>query len=404
MIPVALRPTSDRERIELLDVLRGFALFGILAVNVLAFASPIDWILRPPWTGTVDRVILFAIQFFAVSKFYSLFAFLFGVGFAIQVRRAERAGTPVVRLLARRYVSLFAIGALHVAFLWYGDILHHYALLGLLLLLMFRESSDRELLRFAGIAILVPIAAVVLSLGFESIAPSAAGRANESMSGASVHSTIEAYSAGSFDEVARQRWNDYRDLERGAIEYLPHIFGLFLLGVWCGRRRVLENIAEHRRALGRVLVAGLVLGVPLNLALAVSSFLQNPDRLTPAMAVNAIGRVAGGTVFCAAYVAMFSLAWQKDRWRRGLRWLAPAGKMALTNYLAQSVLGTAVFYSWGLGLYGRTGPAFQLTVAVVIFSAQIVASAVWLRRFRYGPVEWLWRKVTYGGPLPMRAR
>ena len=158
-----LVPVEPAARLEVIDALRGFALFGILWVNMLGFASPMRWMLDPPWTSNADRAAFFAIQFFSTAKFYSLFSFLFGIGFAMQVARVERAGRSAVRLLLRRYAALLAFGAIHGLFIWYGDILHQYALLGLLLI-GFRDAPPREILRVAGVSILIPIAAVVFSL------------------------------------------------------------------------------------------------------------------------------------------------------------------------------------------------------------------------------------------------
>ena len=167
-----LAPVSRAERIELLDVLRGLAIFGILPVNMLFFSAPLGYLLAPPWTSLADRAALTITHFFFSAKFYSLFSLLFGSGFAIQLDRARAKESDFISFWVRRMVALLVIGYVHIALLWYGDILHLYAIMGLLLL-AFREHAAEDLLPPAAISMAIPILLVAFVMVFELAVPAA---------------------------------------------------------------------------------------------------------------------------------------------------------------------------------------------------------------------------------------
>jgi uncharacterized protein len=181
---------------------------------------------------------------------------------------------------------------------------------------------------------------------------------------------------------------------------LPRILGAFLLGLWAGRRRVFEDPERHRALLRRVLLWGLAVGLPANGALALLSSQGRPMHDPVRVIEDAVS--IGVPALALAYGAAFVLIWLHPFWRGFLAWLAPAGRMALSNYLAQSLIGIFVFYGIGLGLGGRVGSAACAAMAVGVFTLQVAASAVWLDRFRYGPAEWLWRSLTYRRWQPLR--
>jgi uncharacterized protein len=219
---------------------------------------------------------------------------------------------------------------------------------------------------------------------------------------------LEAFSHGSWRDTVRTGAAYYiGDLFKMLSIFLPVIVGRFLLGLWAGRRRLFHDAPQHlpffRRLFGWNLVAGvLASGVGVLVGQLFSRKIINPEALpwlpfalTPVRHLAELG-------MAAAYVSGITLLFQRDAWKRRLAVLAPVGRMALTNYLMESVLGVLLFYGYGLGLMGKLGSAAQMALALALFALQILFSHLWLARFRFGPAEWLWRSLTYGKAQPMR--
>ena len=389
--PVRPAAVPAADRIELLDALRGFALLGILLANILYWSG---WIFMP----SADRVSLagaravewqhFFHHFFVDGKFYTLFSLLFGMGFSLQLARLERRGVDGVRLYRRRLLVLLVIGLLHMVLVWDGDILTLYALLGLLLPL-FRNWSERDLLIAAAALLLAPLAGVALFQALQWEPHRFFYGLGDSI-GAALGGT-----PGS--EIAWLRRDDPQALFAwlmGGWPYrpgtfleswrIPKVLGIMLLGLAAGRRLAAGRLFEDRRLMWRILVAGLAVGVPLNWIYAGS----------PGLSQASVPAVLGTVPMGLAYAAGFVLLWPHAR--PLLSWLAPPGRMALTNYLMHSLLGIVIFYGIGFGLVGRLAPAEYYGIAAAIFVAQIVISCLWLARFEQGPMERLWRLATYG--------
>ena len=413
-----LAPVAAEERIDVLDILRGFALFGVLVANVAWFFSGFgdlsaEDVQRLP-AVVFDPVVLELEQFFVVNKFITIFSFLFGAGFALQMRRAEEQGAPVRRLYVRRMLWLLAFGVLHGILVYYGDILHLYALLGLLLI-GWVARSDRALIGWGlAFAIVLPVALRALLWGLPSLTggavdPEAAFEARWD----AARAQHAAFAQGSYADVVRANAADLRAwlTTDHALTTGLASFGKFLLGFWAGRSGILVR-ASSARAVDQdsaVLLVRRAMGWGVGIGVACEGVLLM-DAAFPALDTETWGvRVVetalwhtGVLALAIAYVSAIVLLVRRPDWNRTLLVLAPVGRMALTNYLAQSVVCIFIFYGIGLGAYGRVGPTAALGISVAVFAALAAASAYWLRRFRYGPAEWAWRSLTYGRIQPFR--
>lgn len=400
-----LGPTLDRH--QTLDVLRGFALFGVLLVNFEWFNRAMPEILlgsQPGLTG-LDRLADVAILTLATGKFYALFSMLFGAGFALMLERATAREAPFWGAYLRRLATLAVIGALHVTLVWAGDILLIYALVGFVLVLVFRRTPTQRLWKWALALILLPAALASLAgigIGIAMTNPEvAAGIAAEMAKGraeldAAIEVSRDAYANGAFVEVAAQRWQDWAFGASHFLFWVPPILGYFLLGRWLLVTGRLTDPSAHREWFRSMRLAGVGIGLPLSAAGVWVLAGQDPMLPTP--------RVAAGSALTAVGALLLALGWLAlvVPAHRALAWLAPAGRMALSNYLVQSLVWTFVFYGYGLGLWGEVPRAIHPVLALGFFALQVLASRWWLARFRFGPAEWLWRYVTYGRAPPMR--
>ena len=399
----ALSPTNREERIALLDVLRGFAIFGILFFNMSFFSAPLD--LQQAgleWgSGTADRVMEVLIRFFVQGKFYSLFSFLFGLGFGLQMMRAETRGVRFVPLYRRRLLALLLIGLVHGYLIWMGDILTLYALLGFVLFL-FRRRQSKTLLLWAGVFFLIPF---LLSIGMVAAAGSGDGPGpfgNREDFLILAENSFQAYGSGSFADIMAQRAQDAAFVTMGGLFGSGGILAMFLLGVYFARRRLFHDAADSLPFFRRLWFWGLGLGLVGNLVFALTWEYVDPLRPSGWALVGGVAYMLGAPGLCFFYISSFVLLWQNPAWQRRLSPLAAVGRMALSNYLFQSVVCTMIFYRYGLGLYGQVGPALGVGLAVVIYAIQFPLSRWWLGRFKFGPAEWVWRSLTYGKFQPMR--
>jgi uncharacterized protein len=407
----ALAPVFDRERILTLDVLRGIALLGVVVANVWLWFSGIAF--RFPayreelHRFSLDSAVFYAIAVFVSGKAMSTFSFLFGLGFAVQMLRAQARGRSVVPAYARRLTVLLLIGLAHMLLLWYGDILAAYAVVGFVLLL-FRNRADRTLLVWAAILLI----AVPLLLGGVPWLLSAFGVPLPTPDMTEIAqrnaATLSVLQNGSYaaimGENAHQAGKFY--LGRKA-PWVLYILGLFLLGLYAGRRRIFEDVPAHRTMFRRFAAWGIPIGLGASVVASVlqstldpSAILARPGLMLLVMALFIVGTVP----LAAGYISACSLLLETPQWGGRLRAFAPVGRMALTNYLTQTVVMLLIFYPYGGGLIGRTGPAFGLAVAIVVFGIQMVVSRLWLTHFQFGPMEWVWRSLTYGTPQPMKIR
>ncbi|MCY1041224.1 DUF418 domain-containing protein [Corallococcus sp. bb12-1] len=411
------RPVDSSERVLLLDVLRGFALCGVFVSNSFAWFS--GFVLLPReqsqalTSPPLEAVVTALYHFFVNQKFVTLFAFLFGLGFAIQLQRAESRGASVVPLYSRRLLVLLGIGVTHLVGLWLGDVLSSYAVVGFALLL-FRQRSDRTVLTWVGVLMLVvPVLVPVLQhyvpillQGAEAAAQAA--KAREGLDTRMKAQLLEGLSSGSFwtTQEANARFLTHMLPQTKRVVWMGVILGRFLLGLLAGRLLLLQDVERYRAWYRKMILWGLVFGVLGNGTWLVVQRLRVAGMLDPEKdlwmyALPAILEL-GFLGLASVYMAAFALLFQRERWKRVMQVLAPVGRMALTNYLLQSVVSLCLYDGWGLGLMGRMPPSRSVALALAVFALQIPLSHAWLARFRFGPAEWLWRSLTYGRAQPLR--
>ena len=390
------KPTAATagERIEALDALRGFALLGILLANILVWSG---WALmtegqQRALAGTDGVLWQYRFHHLVVDgKFYTLFSLLFGAGFALQLARIERRGGDGLAIYRRRVLVLLGIGLIHSWLIWDGDILTLYALLGLILPLFIRWSDTRLAIAALILIFAVPFAGVALfgALGWaphtklyklsDSVALALGTRIT-------AENGVAILASGRWDELAA--WIFSGPIYSWGLKLeswrIPKVLGIMLLGLIVGRWFAAGRLPGDRTLLRRTLIGGLVLGLPPTLAYA----------LLPKQGQADWPSLLGTVPLALALGAAFLLAW--PRARGVLEMFVAPGRMALTNYLSQSVIGIVLFYGIGFGLIGRVKPGEIYLIALAIFACQIVLSRWWLARHAMGPMERLWRNLTYG--------
>src|SRR4051812_20702425 len=391
-----------RERIQSLDVLRGIAVGGILVANVMVFFG---LFVIPPATAaalptvSADNVARFLEHMLVDGKFYSIFSLLFGIGFGVQLARGGDAALPRFK---RRLRILLGIGAIHAFLIWAGDILLLYALLGFTMP-WFARRSNRDLLRWTLILLAVPTAIyVVVLVLWLLIHGGAANAAAGAAMPANILHFFEAIGTGGFRDALvgnlvflAGRWADLFATVR-----FPKVLGMFVLGLWTVRSGIALSPADHRPLLVKWATLGWCLGLPANVAAA---WVFDRWYYLPPNGGGLIGTALQGVgvpMLALGYAATIALLVINGR-----RWITifgPVGRMALTNYLMHSLICTTLSYGFGFGLWWRTSPATATAIAIAIIAVQIPLSALWLSRFRYGPVEWIWRRLTYRRPIAMR--
>lgn len=411
----SIAPTTRTERIQIIDVLRGLAIFGILMVNIHYFAKP--WAAPPPAADAplIDRAADLIVQMFFTTKFFNLFSFLFGLGMALQMQRAEAKGVRFVPLYLRRLGILALFGLAHGVLIWIGDILLIYAILGLLLLLLWRRAKPRTLLIWAGsitgvLVLLFALSGVMLLIGRST--PEGAAQVDavaaeqEAAQEADYAEDLVVYGMGSYGEVTAERAGDFLEVAlTGNIWIAPTILSMFLLGLYAGKRKIFHDVEAHLPLFRRVLLIALPIGLLTNLYWAFSGFNMASGAATtePGFMLGMLGLAIGGPALCLCYISAVVLLTRSARWSALTTPFAAVGRLALTNYLLHSIIFTTLFYGYGFGLMNAgIGYAAQLLMGTVVYILQIPFSTWWMRNFRFGPFEWLWRSLTYMRLQPMR--
>lgn len=379
-----LQPVSPNERIKAIDLMRGFSLFGILLINMLAFHSPLSYIDPYKWfNGNVNEGMYLFIDIFIQASFYPLFAMLFGYGLGMQFMRAEAKNQPFIPLAVKRLAVLLLFGIIHAFLIWYGDILITYAIMGFLLIGMIRLPSS-WLLGFAAIVYAVPH---FLLLGIMFIA--AAADPNIYVGYMEIESSIQSYQSGSFAEIFSQRLQDwtYSNNLAGYIILVATILPFLMIGAAAAKWRLIERTQEKRKLWLFLATVPLLLGLLLKTA---------PFLFEPNYAFVYLQDIFGGPLVAIGYAAIIALLAQKTSMQKLLSPVANVGRMSLTTYITQSVLATLIFYSYGFGLYGQVDLLTGTLIAIGIFIVQLIFAELWFEKFSRGPLESVWRKWTYG--------
>ena len=394
------RPVSASRRIVVLDALRGFALMGIALANfpefsLWSFLSDAEQGALP--TAAADGTVRYLQYLLVDGKFYTIFSVLFGIGFSIIISHALERGADGLRVFRRRMLLLLLIGLLHLVFIWSGDILALYAALGLLLPL-FRNRSERQLLAWAFGWLLLPVL-VAAWRSLSGLDPSEWLYQQAWAVAGSQGISEENYAVWLRD--AQCYADVFRFLLHGAVERMWEfvswqryfkVLGLFLVGYYIGKSRLHLHLDARRPLLVRIAGAGLLAGLPLSALYAFDCVGGHPwgpvvHELLYALSVYPLG---------FAYMALFCLAFLRFSSWRGWRILACPGRMALTCYIGQSLAGIVLFYGIGFGLGTGVGLWPTELIALAVFAFEIMVSWLWLRFFNFGPLEWIWRMLTYG--------
>lgn len=412
------QPVAPSERLTTIDMLRGFAVFGVLVVNMFYFFNPWYAPQVTPEMTSLDQAAHFLINFLFVSKFYTIFSFLFGLGMFLQMSRAEANEVRFVPLYLRRLAILALFGFAHGVLLWTGDILLLYAVTGLLLLFFFRKRSPRTLLVWSVLLIVIPVLIMGVGIGAIEMArlapPESGAMAKIERQFADAKAQFESataqdyqiYANGSFVAVTAERFDDFVGLLVSIGWFLlPSVLAMFLLGARAGKLGWFTQVVERKTQWRRYLAWTLPLGLTLNGYVAVMGFEQNRLGME-VLNWQTVGQLAalniGSVLLSQAYIALLTLYSTTAGGQRLVALLAPVGRMALTNYLTHSLVMTTLANGYGFGLYGQVSIATGLFMAIILFALQIPLSHWWLKRFRFGPVEWGWRTLTHGRLQPLQ--
>ena len=343
--------------------------------------------------GVVDRATRFLIHALFEEKFYSLFSLLFGIGFSIFLRRSSQRGAAFAPLFRRRLALLMGFGFVHAILIWFGDILILYALLGFVLL-AFRDRSDRTVLAWSAGLLASPILVFGLLL-VGGVGDPFAGGDGRSID-ALFERIVEVLREGSYADVVRTNaWFYAIGWARHLFTLrLPKVLGMFLIGVWLDRRDVFRDVEGNRALLMRAAGWGLAIGLPATVAAVAQGNIAWPA--SPRGFLQTALWTVGVPALTLAYASSIALLMRRPVWRRFWMTIAPLGRASLTNYLTQSVIGVALFYGIGFGLFQRLSRPAVFAIALAVYLIQVALSRLWMERFPYGPAEWLWRRLTYG--------
>src|ERR1017187_9416284 len=382
------RPADSSERVQAIDIIRGLALFGVLIVNILSgFRVPLLEHIRSHFAGLLGTNYLVELLTTSVLEFkaFTIFTVLFGVGIAIQFERATRRNVNARHFLLRRLAWLFVLGSAHLFLVWNGDILTLYAICGLLLLPVLNLPSP--ILFLIGAALI----AFPEFVSFGRSLPSGPAAM------AQIAQARQVYDNEGFLPILKFRWHESWSLIVPLlIMVLPRTTGLMYWGAAAWRSGILRAPERHRGKLA----AALAIGAAAGGAITANDVWAKSSGRVPWPALHHT-HLDASILLALAYVSGL-LLWLKPRRDSLLPGFAAIGQMALTNYLLQSIVLGCVFYGYGFGLFGRIGSAAAAGIGVALYIAQVQLSRLWLRRFRFGPFEWLWRSLAYGRRQPMR--
>lgn len=392
-----IAPVAKRHVI--LDALRGFALLGICMANFPEFSLysflPAEAATSMP-TSSWDYFTKYFLSIFIDGKFYTIFSLLFGIGFSIIISNVTKRGGNAYVIFYRRMFVLLIIGFLHLMYIWSGDILMLYALMGMILPL-FIKVSDKVLLWIAGALLFLP---VILDFILEAM-------------GVSLSAPIVDWQWRECDKVGITEDNFaywLRDVDnygkvfdfliQGAIVRIQEfvdghrwfkVLGLFMIGLYIGRNRLYADLEKRKDMLRKAAIWGLCLGLPLSCLYAWDSMSGHPFG----NGTHSLIYFASVYLTAFGYIGAIGLLYLRNKDAACWKILSYPGRMALTNYIGQSLIGMLIYYGTGFGFGADTGLIYVELTVLCVFTFQICFSALWLRYFRFGPLEWIWRCLTY---------
>jgi uncharacterized protein len=371
--------TAAGRRLESIDILRGLALFGVLIVNLVTeFRVSIfeQFLVQSPEAGLTDRAVVHLVQYALELKAFALFSLLFGVGLAMQFDRLSATGRPLFWLI-RRLLVLLAFGLVHLLLIWNGDILTEYAVAGLIVLpLLYASRKVLGLLAGALLALYLALPALPLPVTWP----------DPAWIELHVEQANQVYRAGNWFQVMQFSRDELPFLLALHVYIFPRTLGLFVLGMLAWRSGIFTRPAQHK---SKIICLACLLGtIGVVLLLGEHGVLAN---LAP-------------VCLALAFAAMILVAVESRPALTLLRPFAAIGRMAFTNYVSQSIIFGFVFFGYGLGQFGRLRPAPVFAMGIAVYVAQVGLSKVWLRRYRFGPIEWAWRTLMYGTRQAMKGQ
>jgi uncharacterized protein len=409
-------PTQPDERIDIIDVLRGLALFGIIAANMRGFAGPLYTYFRPEvmWNTHLDFWVQAFVDTFIQGKFIVIFAFLFGVGFALQFIRAEKRHGQFIPVYRRRLLALILIGGLHQLLFWWGDVLVTYALGGFLMI-WFRKRKSKTILIWVLSLMFAPMAGGLGYLGFRHFRPVPAQKVEANRIKAEnerqksleeMRTAVKVYQAGTYAAIYKERlgelWHENRSQPFVVVMTLP----VFMLGLLVYRLGIFQNPEAHRTALKKALIIGAVVGIPANVASTYVMHITGGQMQSgPPEGLKLFGFflfIFGRPALSMCYASAVVLLFLNERWRPRLKPFSVIGRTALSNYLFQTIFCTTIFFGYGGGLFAKAHLAWLIILSVAVYALEVALSKWWLARYRFGPAEWAWRSLTYGRLQPMK--
>ena len=385
--------TNPNERIEQIDILRGFALLGVLLVNAFGYNSSFFDFggFYSAFTDPLNSSIYSFIINYCADKFIGLFSFLFGVSFSIMYLKNKNSEAQFANFYLRRLFILMIFGIIHIVFFWAGDILFTYSLVGVILLLS-RKLPSKLLLYISVFMYFFPIIYIALRVSYPFLPD-----ALNSTSNITMPEVKNIYSHGSYLEILKLRLNEYFSFRYiNLIYYVPKIISLFLLGYLFYKHKFLEKINTSKTKYFIIAIILLLVGIVLNtytssIANSIVNMDTNPYSTTVYMMIFEITNV----VLILSYILLILILAKTSGFNYVLNPLKYIGRMSLTNYLMYSIIFTTIMYSYGFGKFGSFEP-WQLSIfALLFFAIQIILCKIWLQHFRFGPFEWVWRKFIY---------
>jgi uncharacterized protein len=391
-----IRPLPQTKRLHWIDAARGAAIQGIFMVNAPSFGSPyyMPGIDSPEWDSPLDTFLLGGIDIFFQASFYTLFSILFGFGMQLIFDSRKRDGIKPGWFLSRRMLVLLGLGAIHAFLIWHGDILFTYAIIGLLLI-PFLYTPRWVLLTMIPVLLVPGLLFNLLSVWLASLADLDIGQLMFNMS--DIQSKIAAYGNGTYIDILQQNQMDW-STNSGVLGIISGIFTLLplmMLGTYLARVKLFHDpVANRRKLIWFTAITGFLFLV----------FKAGPYLIGAPLWLTIIQDSIGGPASALFYLSVITLVANRPVFSWIARQLSYVGRMSLSNYLFQSVLMFVLFYGIGFGLYAEFSLLGFVCFVIGVFVIQVVLSRVWFRYFTFGPIEWLWRILTYGKIQPLRKK
>lgn len=391
------QPISFSERIHEIDGIRGFALLGILMMNIMSFATPMmqdgmDQQATERFTGQYNEWSIFFINTFVTTNFYTMFSFLFGLGFYIFLSRAQNKVQSTNVLFLRRMGMLLIFGILHGVLLWYGDILWTYAVTGILLLFFYKLPPKINLI--IGVSLLGVFTVFLLLMSILLFGVNVPVEGTFPLP----FDMTETIHEGSYSELIILNSTFLGISLMNIIFLVPNVLAVFLIGLYAAQKGIFNHLEENKGLINKVAIVGLGIGLPVKILTGYAVTYQSLDSAWSMLSM--LSSTMGGPLMSLGYIALFLIIVRKLP--ALVKVLQPVGQMALTNYIMQTVIMMIIFY--GFNLFNRVDAVYFIPIVLAVFIVQVIYSHLWMRVFRFGPLEWIWRTVTYLKVLPIKRR